>query len=151
MIKKMMIIFTLLIGLNAVSQEDNLKFKILFYKNSKPIDGLKCYIIGKENKAYLLPSKNDTIVIKDTVKSKGIPLLVLIDNHTIVFPFYYYKKSNYINIYYDNRIFGNTTKKKFGLNRWKHLFRREYYVDIEGLDDMITVFKTKTKFILINN
>jgi hypothetical protein len=39
----------------------------------------------------------------------------------------------------------------FKLNRCKHLFRREYYVDIEGLDDIMTVFKTKTKFLLINN
>jgi hypothetical protein len=91
MIKKMLIIVILFVGFNAISQEQGLKIKIMFYKNSKPIDGLKCYIIGKEDKAYLLPSKNDTIILKDTVKSKGIPLLVLIDGHVIVFPFYHLK------------------------------------------------------------
>ena len=67
MIKKMLIIVILFVGFNAISQEQGLKIKIMFYKNSKPIDGLKCYIIGKEDKAYLLPSKNDTIILKDTV------------------------------------------------------------------------------------
>lgn len=71
--------------------------------------------------------------------------------HKIVFPVYYYKESSYIKIYYDNRVFGNKTKKKLGISRWKYLFRKEYYIDIEDFDDIITVFKPEKEYELIEN
>lgn len=145
------ILLTLLLPFALLAQNDELKIKTTFYVNNKPIEGVKYYFIKNDGKAYLLPIDKGRILLKDTLTTKGIPLMAVKGKHKVVFPVYYYKESNYINIYYDNRIFGNKTKKKLGISRWKYLFRKEYYIDIESFDDIITVFKPEKEYELLNN
>lgn len=133
------------------AQNEELKIETTFYINNQPVKGVKYYFINKDGKAYLLPTENGKIILKDTLTTAGIPLLAIKDKHKVVFPVYYYRKSNYVKIYYDNRVFGNKTKKKFGISRWRYLFRKEYYIDIEGFDDIITVFKPEKDYELIES
>ena len=132
-------------------QNEDLKIETTFYVNNKPVEGVEYYFIKNDGKAYLLSKEKRKIILKDTLTTKGIPLLAVKDAHKIVFPVYYYRESSDIKIYYDNRLFGNKTKKKLGISRCKYLFRKEYYIDIEGFDDIITVFKPEKEYELIKN
>ena len=143
-------IVLLLSSLVIFAQKDDIEIEITFYVNNAPIEGVKYYFIKDDGKAYLLPWEADKIIIKDTLTSEGIPLLAVAEKHKVVFPVYYYGESDYINIYYDARIFGNKTKKKLGISRWRFLFRKEYYIDIEGFDDIITEFKPEKQYDLID-
>ena len=153
MIKKTFyLLLIILFTFNCYSQNKDLKVRLSFFFNNHTIEDYKCYIINKkEKKAYLLKKENDSVVIKDTVTSKGIPLLIKMKNNIVVFPFYYYKSSKYINVYYDNRLFNNQTKKHFRIGVFKNIFKKKYYIQIEGLDDIITVFNSKTTYELIGD
>lgn len=131
------------------AQNEGLKIETTFYINNKPVDGVKYYFIKSDGRAYLLPMEKNKIILKDTLTTEGIPLLAVKDRHKIVFPLYYYRESNYIKIYYDKRILGNKTKKNLGISRWRYLLKKEYYIDIEGFDDIITVFKPEKEYELI--
>jgi len=143
------VLFLTTFGLLA--QNEELKIKTTFYVNNKSVKDVKYYFIKNDGKAYLLPTEKGKIILKDTLKTEAIPLLAIKGKHKVVFPVYYYRKSNYIKIYYDNRVFGNKTKKKLGVSRWRYLFQKEYYIDIEGFDDIITVFKPEKEYELIEN
>lgn len=152
MMKNNLVIITLLLTtFGLLAQHNGLEIETTFYVNNNPVKDVKYYFIKNDGKAYLLPTEKGRIILKDTLTTKGIPLLAVKDKHKIVFPVYYYRESSYIKIYYDNRIFGNKTKKKLGISRWKYLFRKEYYIDIEGFDDIITVFKPEKEYELIEN
>lgn len=146
----LLIIIVLLASLNTSAQNEDIKIETTFYMNNEPVNGVKYYFIKSDGKAYLLPKENNKIVLKDTLTTEGIPLLAIKDSHKVVFPVYYYRESSYIKIYYDNRLFGNKTKKNLGISRWRYLFRKEYYIDIEGFDDVITVFKPEKEYELID-
>ena len=149
--KNILIITLLLTTFGLLAQDKELKIETTFYVNNKPVKDVKYYFIKNDGKAYLLPIEKNKIILKDTLTTEGIPLLAIKDRQKIVFPVYYYRESNYIKIYYDNRVFGNKTKKKLGISRWRYLLRKEYYVDIEGFDDIITVFKPEKEYELIEN
>lgn len=146
----LLIISIVLISFKSFAQNDLIKIEMEFYINNKSVNDVKYYFIKDYGKAYLLPKEKNKIVLKDTLTTEGIPLLAVKGKHKIVFPVYYYKKSDYIKIYYDSRIFGNKTKKDLGVSRWRYLFRKEYYIDIEGFDDIITVFKPEREYELVN-
>ncbi|MBC9795832.1 hypothetical protein [Sinomicrobium weinanense] len=142
-------IIALLASFKILAQNDEIKIKTTLYINNEPVNGVQYYFIKNDGKAYLLPTENGRIILKDTLTTEGIPLMAIKGKHRIVFPVYYYRESDYIKIYYDNRIFGNKTKKNLGISRWRYLFRKEYYVNIEGFDDIITVFKPEKEYELI--
>lgn len=146
----LLIISVILMSFKSFAQNDVIKIEMEFYVNNEPVNGVKYYFIKDDGKAYLLPEEQNKIVLKDTLTTKGIPLLAVKGKHKVVFPVYYYRQSDYIKIYYDNRIFGNKTKKNLGISRWKYLFRKEYYIDIEGFDDIITVFKPEKEYVLVD-
>ena len=146
----LLIIVVFMVSFGTFAQSNDIKIETTFYVNNEPVEGVKYYFIKDDGKAYLLPQENDKIILKDTLTTEGIPLLAVTKKHKVVFPVYYYKESDYIKIYYDARLFGNKTKKKLGISRWRYLFRKEYYVDIEGFDDVITVFKPETEYDLID-
>lgn len=146
----LMIILVFMASFVTFSQSDDIKIEITFYVNNEPVESVKYYIIKDDGKAYLLPRENDKIVLKDTLTTEGIPLLVVSKKHKVVFPVYYYRESEYIKIYYDARLFDNKTKKRLGISRWRYLLRKEYYVDIEGFNDIITVFKPEKEYDLID-
>jgi len=136
-----LLLLILLFPLSLLAQKDDLKIQATFYINGEPVDGVKYYFIKNQNEAYLLDKKGDSILLKDTLTTKGIPLLAIFKNHNVVFPVYNYRESNFIEIYFDNRLLGNKTKKKFGICRLRYMLRKEYYINISGFDDIITVFK----------
>ena len=146
----LLIIVIFMLSFSTSAQNDDIKIKATFYVNNEPIEDVKYYFIKDDGKAYLLPFENDKIILKDTLTTEGIPLLAITKKHKVVFPVYYYRQSEYIKIYYDARLFGNKTKKKLGISRWRYLFRKEYYIDIEGFDDIITVFKPEKEYNLVD-
>ena len=147
----LLIIMVFFVSLKSYAQKNDIKITTNFYINNKPVEGVKYYFIKNDGKAYLLPKEKGKIILKDTLTTEGIPLLAIKDNHKVVFPVYYYRNSNHIKIYYDKRFFGNKTKKKLGVSKWRYLFRKEYYIDIEGFEDIITVFKPEREYELIDN
>ncbi|MFA7688449.1 MAG: hypothetical protein WCY25_11345 [Moheibacter sp.] len=147
--KNVLLIIIILAFFKTLAQNEDIKINATLYINNKPVKDVKYYFIKNDGKAYLLSKENEKIILRDTLTTEGVPLMAVKGKHKIVFPVYYYRESDYIKIYYDNRIFGNTTKKKFEINRLKYLFRKEYYIDIEGFDDIITVFKPERKYELI--
>lgn len=149
--RNIFIILLFLTTFGLLGQDKELKIETTFYINNKPVKGVKYYFIKNDGKAYLLPTEKGKIILKDTLTTKGIPLLAIKNKHKVVFPVYYYRESDYIKIYYDNRIFGNKTKKKLGISRCKYLFKKEYYIDIQGFDDIITVFKPEKEYELIED
>jgi len=149
--KNILAIILLLVNFGLFAQEKELKIETNFYVNNKIVNDVKYYFVKNDGKAYLLQTEKSKIILKDTLTTEGFPLLAVKDNHKVVFPVYYYRESSYIKIYYDNRLFGNKTKKKLGVSRCKYLFRKEYYIDIEGFDDIITVFKPEKEYELIDN
>ena len=150
MIKRIIIaIYTFLLASSGFPQESKLKYDVNFYVNNKITKDLQCFIISKDLKeAYLLPKDGNQIVIKDTIKSERIHLLFVFKKHVFAFYFYNFKRSNILNIYFDNRFLNNSTKRKFRINMFKYLFKKEYYID-QGLDDFTTVFEAKRKIKLL--
>jgi|SRR5690554_256706 len=146
--KKISFILIFSVFFKTFAQNEDIKISTVLYINNKPTNDVKYYFI-KNNKAYLLPKENEKIILKDTLTTEGISLMAVKDKHKIVFPVYYYRESDYVKIYYDNRFLGNITKKKFKINRLKYLFRKEYYIKIEKFDDIITVFKPEKTYKLI--
>jgi hypothetical protein len=146
----LLILIVILTPFKLLAQSDIIKIKIAFYVNNELIKDVKYYFIQNNGKAYLLRTQEGEMILKDTLTTKGIPLMAVSGKHRIIFPVYYYRKSDYIKIYYDNRIFGNRTKKNLGISRWRYLLRKEYYIDIEGFDDIITVFKSDKKYELVD-
>ena len=145
----LLVIAACITSFSTSAQNDVIKIEATFYVNNEPIEGVKYYLIQDDGKAYSLPCENNRIVLKDTFTTEGIPLLAIVKNHKVVFPIYYYRQSDYVKIYYDSRLLGNKTKKKLGIGRWRYLFRKEYYIDNEGFDDLITVFKPQKAYNLV--
>ena len=146
-----LLLIILLFPYCLLAQKNDLKIQTTFYINSEPVDGVKYYFIKNQKEAHLLAKKGDSILLKDTLTTRGIHLLAVFKDHNVVFPVYYYRESSFIEIYYDNNIFDNKTKRKLGMRfKFKYLFRKKYLINIEGFDDIITVFKPNENYILMD-
>ena len=149
--KNLVIIILLFTSVCIYSQnKGSFTIKFDFYVKNKIETGSKIYFIKSDGNAYLLPQKDNKVSIDSNIVGESIPLILVNGKHKIVFPLFYFNKAKHVKIYYDARIFGNKTKKNLGISRWKYLFKREYYVNIDEFDDIITVFKSPKKYKFID-
>lgn len=148
---KNLLVILLLTSSSCIYSQNKESFiiKFDFYIKNKIESGSKIYFIKSDGNAYLLPQKDDKVIINN-IAGNSIPLILVNGKHKIVFPLFYFDKAKHVKIYYDARIFGNKTKKNLGISSWKYLFKKEYYVNIDEFDDIITVFKSPKKYKLID-
>lgn len=138
-------LFLTLICFKGYGQKKELKTS--FFVRGEKVENVKYYLI-KDDKAYLQEYKNDKIILKDKL-SNEFSLLAVYRNHEALIPIVRFNEVEYIEVYYDNRLFNNLIRKKYGRPFFKHLFRKDYLIDL-GLDDVYTTFKLKKKYELIN-
>ena len=138
-------IFLALICFKGYSQTKELEAS--FFVRGEKVENVKYYLI-KDNKAYLQEYKNQKIIFKDKLPNE-FSLLVIYKNHKAIIPIVRLNEVQYIEVYYDNRLFNNLIRKKYSRPFFKHLFRKDYVIDL-GLDDVYTTFKLKKKYTLIN-
>jgi len=143
------LILILIIMFECYGQKSKLNtLKTEFYINNVPQENVKYYFLNK-NEAYLLKSKNKQITLNDNLPDE-FNLLAICKKHIVVIPIVRFKEVEYIRIYYDNRLFNNTTRKKFNEPFFKYMFKKNYHIDL-GLDDIIITFKPKKEIKIIDN
>lgn len=118
-----------------------------FFVRGKKVENVKYYLI-KEDKAYLQKYKDQKIILNDELPNE-FSLLAVYRNHKAVIPIVRFNEVQYIQVYYDNRLFNNIIRKKYGRPFFKYWFKKDYVIDL-GLDDVYTTFKLKKKYELID-
>jgi hypothetical protein len=132
-------------SIKGFSQEKEIK--VSFTVNGKSVKNMQYYIIDGSN-AYLQEYKNSNILLKNSL-TNDTSLLLIYKKHKVLIPIIRSNEVQYINVYYDNRIFNNLIRKKYKRPFFKHLFKKDYLIDL-GLDDVYTTFKLKKKYKLID-
>jgi hypothetical protein len=130
----------LLIKDNARAREIPVKFII----NGNIVSGVKYYLII-ERKGTLLPYSDDKITLPDTLPHNYNILLVYKKYHTLITALY--SDTEYLEIYFDNRICNNVANRKSG-GDWfkiKYLFKRKYLV-LYGNGILSISFQSKNNY-----
>jgi len=94
--------------------------------NGNEISDAKFYLIIGQ-KGYLLPYSNHKLNLPDTLRTPYYILFVYDTFHCFISP---YSDTQYVAIYFDNRMFHNLRRKK-SAGSWfkpKYLFKRKYLI-----------------------
>jgi hypothetical protein len=143
---KLYLIFVLLVDANnSFSQQKSIE--VTYSRRNRSVIPEKIYLV-KGDSAFQLKFKENKIIFPDTITRRFIDMILIYKNEITPISYFDVQKSQYIHIYYDNRLFGNSITKQFKeYSKKKYLFSKRYLIRF-GLEYYNIAKRSKKKYIL---
>ncbi|NUY81914.1 hypothetical protein HUK80_13500 [Flavobacterium sp. MAH-1] len=122
--------------------------EINFFIKDSQVSNVLYYLVDNNQHIKLLDFRNGQVSFPDTISRNSVAIMLKYKDHETIFPIYDLSSVKKIDIYFDNRIFGNTIKKKLRINRFGNLFSKEYYILFSDSGDFLVTYSPTKNYTL---